>query len=314
MAVPTMSTPSASPPMAPSTSPCPACAQAAPLLFVARDVNRRLSETPFPYFRCGACGLIFLSPIPADLSAHYPSDYYGFPATPQEIDRAADHERYKIEIVQRFVKGGRLLEIGPSWGAFVHLAKRAGYEAEAIEMDSRCSAFIREKIGARVVHSADPVAALRDLAPYDVIALWHVVEHVPDPWTLLRAAADRLRPGGILLIAAPSPASLQFRLQGASWPHVDAPRHVALIPLPLLSERATALGLAPAWATTRDPGSVGWNVFGWEFFFGNLSTSRRPNRWLRSLGRKVAWLLSPLERREGAGSAYTAVFRKGERA
>ncbi len=292
------------------TIPCTACRSESRLFLRTRDVNRKLSNEPFSYYRCGSCGLIFLSPIPANLSAYYPADYYSFPSL-EGIARAAEFDRYKLDIVERFHRSGRLLEIGPSWGAFMHLAKRAGFEAEAIEMDPRCCRFLRESVGVTVVESDDPVAALRDRAPYDVIALWHVIEHVPDPWDLLQAIAAKLNPGGIAVIAAPNPAALQFRVTGRRWPHVDAPRHVALIPISLLTEKAERLGLTRAWASTSDPGSRMWNVFGWEFFFGNLTTMRVPRLALRKLGRGFGRLMSWVERREGTGSAYTSVFRKG---
>jgi SAM-dependent methyltransferase len=298
-----------------SSARCTACGSAARLAFETPDLNRRISPTLFRYYQCPACGLIFLSPIPSDLSAYYPGDYHSFPRTKDAVAQAAEPERYKLDVITRFAsptpaRGARLVEIGPSWGAFLHLAKNAGFEAEAIEMDPICCRYIEETIGAKVVRSDDPASALSRLPPYDVIALWHVIEHVADPWSLLQSAAARLNPGGILVIATPNPEAFQFRITRRRWPHVDAPRHVALIPLALLGERVRSMGLERIWATTRDPGSLGWNTFGWEWFFANLTRMRVINFGLRLLGRLTAALLSPVEGREGAGSAYTVVFRK----
>ncbi len=290
--------------------PCTACGNESHFLFRTRDLNRRLSEKMFSYFRCDSCGFIFLSPIPADLSAYYPADYHWFPASLHKLERAAERERYKLEIVERFCRSGRLLEIGPSWGAFLHLARRAGFEAEAIEMDPNCCRFLRDTIGVPVLESSDPVAALRALAPHDVVALWHVIEHLSDPWALLQAIAEKLKPGGITVIASPNPSALQFRVTGRLWPHVDAPRHLALIPISLLTEKAERLGLTRVWVSTSDRGGRIWNVFGWEHFFGNLTKMRVPNLGLRVLGRVFGMLMSRVERSEGSGSAYTVAFRK----
>ncbi len=295
------------------TISCTSCGGAAALLFRTRDLNRAISRERFSYYRCSCCGLIFLCPVPTDLGAYYPPDYYAVPKSLDEVARAAELERYKVEIVKRFRSGGRLLEIGPAYGAFVHLAKQAGFEANAIEMSPECCRFLRDVLGVSAVQSDDPAAALVQLAPFDVIALWHVIEHLADPWTLLRTIAEKLTPGGILVIAAPNPSALQFKVTGGRWPHVDAPRHVALIPPTLLAQRAEALGLTQTWLTTCDAGSLGWNVFGWERFFMNMWKARFVTFGLRIVGKLFGTLMSPFERTEGIGSAYTIVFTRAHR-
>jgi hypothetical protein len=71
-----------------------------------------------------------------------------------------------------------------------------------------------------------------------------------------------------------------------------------------------ALGLGEELCTTRDPGSLGWNAFGWSWSFANQVTPRIMKRALRLSGRVLAKIISPIEGREGLGSAYTAVYRK----
>lgn len=66
------------------------------------------------------------------------------------------------------------------------------------------------------------------------------------------------------MIAKPNPDSLQFRLLGARWAHVDAPRHLSLIPPHALRSQAQRLGLRLAHVTTSDPAGNEWNRFGWE--------------------------------------------------
>jgi SAM-dependent methyltransferase len=61
---------------------------------------------------------------------------------------------------------------------------------------------------------------------FDVITMWHVLEHLPDPQATLAEAHRLLRPGGVLLIAVPNFGSLQARLTGPYWFHLDVPRHL----------------------------------------------------------------------------------------
>lgn len=289
---------------------CGQCGHEAELSFVSRDYNRKVTNELFKHYRCGGCGVIFIEPVPADLGDYYPEDYHYIPEARDYLARASVPERYKIDIVKRFAIAGRLLEIGPGYGSFTYLAKEAGFEVEAIEMSERCCRFLRDIVGVRAINTNDPISALRREGPYDVIALWHVIEHLPDPWPALDAICACLKRGGVLVLAAPNPDAFQFRVMGRYWPHVDAPRHVMLMPMRVLKERVARLGLRLELATTADPGSVGWNTFGWEFLFANLSTNRYYRHFAFRVGRLLARIFAPIENLEGKGSAYTLVFRK----
>lgn len=293
------------------TAYCAYCKEESALYFRTRDLNRGLSEEAFDYFRCPACELIFLSPIPANLGHYYPQSYYTLPQSVADLAAAARPEQYKVEIVRRFMPGGRLLEIGPGSGGFACLAKQAGYEVEAIEMDARVCRYLTDVIGVRAINSADVCAALKTTEPYHAITMWHNIEHLPNPLEAFAAAVDRLLPGGILVIAAPNPAAFQFKMLGRFWTHVDAPRHLYLIPLQLLTRRATELGLKTVWTTTDDSGGRGWNTFGWQESLYNLAPKIRGRRFVRKIGSAIVSLLGPIERRELKGSAYTIVFQKG---
>jgi hypothetical protein len=278
--------------------------------FETRDFNRGVSDEAFRYYRCEGCDLISLGNVPADIGAFYAPGYHMLPPNDIAIEAGVANDRYKIELVKKFVDKGRLLEIGPSWGAFCLLAKRAGFSVEAIELDPDCCEFLNSRIGVRAIRRHDEAAALAEAVQPDVIAAWHVLEHMRDPWTMIDAAAARLAPGGVLVLALPNPYALQFQLLGRHWAHVDAPRHVHLIPPELLRARAKAAGLTQILCTTTDPGSLGWNAFGWIHSLPHFASGVFFKRALRFAGRKVAMLARSVEAREGKGSAYTVVFRK----
>jgi protein-L-isoaspartate O-methyltransferase len=275
-----------------------------------RDYNRRITSKVFDYYRCATCDLLFLSPVPDDLGKYYPDDYYAIPQSLRRLDQIAERQRYQIDLVQRFVSGGRLLEIGPGFGVFAHLARKSGFEVETIEMDERCCRYLREVVGVGAIQSDDPAGVLQRVEPQQVIALWHVIEHLPDPWLCLQRAAERLTPGGILVIAAPNPQATQFRLFRSRWAHVDAPRHVQLIPARLLVQWLSRCGLEPVLITTNDQGGRGWNTFGWQRSLMNMSC-RRPVRFAAwGAGWLIGRLARIVESRDLRGSTYTAIFRK----
>lgn len=292
------------------TAICPLHGVPAPRLLAAHDSNRRIDGGPFVYHRCPDCGWVFLQNVPHDLSRYYPEDYYPVPSSTAELSAASRHERYKVDIVQRFKRNGRLCEIGPAHGAFALLARRAGFDVTAIEMSAECCRSLRDLAGVQAVHSDEPAAELQRLGAFDAIVLWHVIEHLRDPLRVLGSAAQALSPGGILVVAAPNPEAWQFGVLGPRWPHLDAPRHVSLVPAPTLRRELQKLGLRPLWTTCLDPGSRSWNRFAWQTAAANLASSRIARAGLAVAGRLLAECLRPWDDREDRGSGYTLVLQR----
>jgi 2-polyprenyl-3-methyl-5-hydroxy-6-metoxy-1,4-benzoquinol methylase len=284
---------------------CRFCGGESEHAFDARDRNQRVSDEAFSYHRCRRCGTVFLPEIPPDLGRYYPPTYYPLLPRDAELDRRAQAHKWRIDLVREYVSTGRLVEVGASAGFFVHLAKTAGFDVTAIEMDPRCCTHLREVVGVKVVESDDPVTALGALNGADAVTLWHVLEHVDQPAALLAAAAEALVPGGLLVVATPHLGSLQFRMLGRRWPHIDAPRHLALVPLGALEERTAELGLEGEAVTTADPAGE-YNAFGWQ----GLLPVRTPGPLAHLSGRLIELVATAVEHRGLNGSAVTAVFRK----
>lgn len=291
-------------------SMCPVCGGPTAVAFTATDRNRRISGDRFTYRRCTRCHTLRLTPVPQDLERYYPSEYYSVPRDRATLIAASGPERYKLDIVREFVPAGRVVEVGPAIGGFAAVMQDAGYDTSAIEMDARCCAFLRSTVGLPVQETDDPVTALRADAPFDVVAMWHVIEHLPNPREVLQAAAQSLAPGGIIVLAAPNPESLQFRLLGPRWTHLDAPRHLLLIPPAVLAGVGQSFGLEVALLTTSDRGTIAWNGFGWRESFAGFARDRYLKLALRLLGYLVTPVFARIERQGNRGSTYTLVLRR----
>lgn len=288
---------------------CPLCDGDCATAFVTRDRNRGVRGDPFTYRRCQACGTLHLDNVPADIATFYPAAYFGLPGLDELRERALP-ERYRMALVAPHVSGGRLIEIGPGDGLFAIQALDAGFDVAAIEPDPAAAGHLRDVLGIDVVESASAEEELAALGPARAIVAWHVIEHVPRPWALLEAAAAALEPGGVLVLATPNPRAFSLRVLGPRWPHVDAPRHLFLLPHEAVIARGRALGLEPVKLTATDPGGLGWNAFAWRFAL------RRPGaRWIHErlaqlAGEVIARVLALIERRGLRGAAYTLVLRK----
>ncbi|MDA0171519.1 class I SAM-dependent methyltransferase [Solirubrobacter taibaiensis] len=288
--------------------PCPLCGGIAAPHFATRDRNRGLSDVVFRYGRCTVCATLFLDNVPDDLGRYYPSEYYVLPSA-EQLEHLRAAERHKLALVGGEPRG-RLVEIGPGVGGFSYAARRAGYDVTAVEMDERAAEHVRTVAGVDVVRSDVPHTALDALPPSRAITLWHVMEHLPDPWACLQAAARNLESGGTLVIAMPNPDSFQLRVLGSRWAHIDAPRHLFLIPAKTLIERAASLGLESAKLTTRDRGGLNWNRFGWQYAVMRPDGSKTRIAAANAFGLAAFFAMSPIELTGLRGATYTAVFNK----
>lgn len=289
--------------------PCPFCAGQSREELIAEDRNRALSDERFPYRRCERCGTIFIAEIPADLARYYPKDAYAIP-TGHERQLAVAAEQWRVRLLLDFVAPGRLVEIGPGFGLFAQAAVDAGFEVSVIDMDANATELLSARPGIEAITSDRPAEVLASLPPSRAIVLWHTIEHLPDPGGLLTAAAANLEPGGVLALAAPNPRSLQFRLLGARWLHLDAPRHLRLVPAQALVDYAHRLGLHQLAMTSSDPTGLLCNRSGWQWAGRPPLARHTPSRvWTLFTG-VLTRALRPIERRAHNGTTYTAVFEK----
>lgn len=288
---------------------CPICKINADSAFIAKDWNMKVSAEAFKYLKCRKCGLIFLANPPVNLGAYYEDSYYRQPLF-KTIKKVAKKSSYQLAMIKKFVKGGRLLEVGPGFGTFSLQAKKGGFEVDVIERGEKCCDFLSESVGVRVIKSDQPHKAIETAKEYDVIALWQVIEHLPNPWEFLSKAAKKLRSNGVMVIATPSPSAFQFRLLKEKWPHVDAPRHLWLFPVELLIDYLVPLGLEPVMVTFDDKGARSWNRFGWQRYLMNYFNNKQVQRLAYILGYLIYLPMGIFDRQNGRGSSYTVIFQK----
>ncbi len=293
------------------TAPCRLCGGPSTAAFEVGDRNRGLGAEVFAYCTCTSCGVIFQPEVPADLGRYYEQGGYGSVRDP-EVMRFVRGEEIKLGLVRRHVPGGRMVEIGPGPGRFTRVAQRAGFEVTAIEMDPEYCRDLHDVLGVSAIHSNDPADALAELPPSSAVVMWHVIEHLPDPWEVVRRCVENLEPGGVLAISTPNPDSFQYRMLGRYWAHVDAPRHLQLIPSATLDRRLGELGMRAVLTTTTDQVGRDCNRLGWEYAIRRHPARRPSTGASMAASWWIALAFSAIERRGLAGAAYTSVFLRGD--
>lgn len=212
--------------MAP-TSPdtCPACGGELRDWISVPPSEPALGPERIPLLRCLRCGTaVTTGTPPPDL--HDTGAYRaGAPRLHRwalPVLRAFDAQRLTL-LRDLAPPGSSLLDVGAGRGRFVAAAQTAGYQASGIEPSERGVSASR-MIGAPVTQAAVEHAALEP-GSLDVATLWHVLEHLDDPGEAVERVARWLRPGGTLLVGVPNLESLQARVGGERWYHLDVPRH-----------------------------------------------------------------------------------------
>lgn len=212
----------------------------------------RDTETGDPYriLACSSCGLGHTDPLPADLGAAYPATYHGG----RHGITAAMCARRRVRITRRHIPSGKLLDVGCGDGTFLQEAARRGFHVAGTEMSTR------PELRSAGIPVRSTLAGWLPDAPFDGVTLWHVLEHLATPVEEMTRIRELLAPEGRVVVAVPDAEGVQARAFGASWFHLDVPRHVHHFgrrSLECLAERA---GLRPlAWHHQE----LEYDLFGW---------------------------------------------------
>lgn len=114
---------------------------------------------------------------------------------------------------------GKLLDFGAGNGAFAQAAESKGWDVYAFEFSEKAKSLLNQK-GIQQINESPQKNR------YDVITLWHVFEHLPNPQQQLKSFYEALVPGGILVLAIPNHNSWDAKHYGAHWAAYDVPRHL----------------------------------------------------------------------------------------
>lgn len=120
---------------------------------------------------------------------------------------------------------GRLLDVGAGSGDYLARLRSFGWTVEGIELVPEVAAAAATRAGC-VVHAGDPLTCALPTEAFDVVTLWHSLEHMPKPRAVLERLVEVLVPGGLIYIWLPNSAGWAARRFGPFWYHLDLPRHL----------------------------------------------------------------------------------------
>lgn len=203
--------------------------------------TRKFRDGPFEVVACNGCGLVYVTPR---LQGQALIDVYGegyWKSDDPKVRGYADYAREaalylrtyekRMALVQRWLPAqARILDVGCAAGYFLRVAQRHGHDVHGVELSPAIAGEAVAALGADRVHvgTLDEAIAAKGHRPgtFDLITMWDVVEHIPDPQPVLRRIGELLKPQGHLLIETQNVASRWARLLGRRWHHYKHSEHL----------------------------------------------------------------------------------------
>jgi SAM-dependent methyltransferase len=295
---------------------CPVCtASRISLLFESSDRNRRTTKKKFAVYSCNVCHTGITAPQLSgeELSSAYPKIYYNLDAF-RDLDiktsRFYSFQYEKIEKIKKVAEGGTLLDVGCGVGSFVLISKEYGYEAEGIEMSHEAVEFGRSNFHV-LLNEGDILSYPLKDNNYDIVTMWHVLEHLPNPNDVLRKIHPKLKSNGILAIAVPNFSSIQAKIFRSRWYHLDVPRHLFHYSLQGLVELLSKTGFT---VEVVDHFSLEHNwagINGSIFDLHSLTKESIIHKIVRkTIGYYLSYLLAWIESMFQRGGTVTVIARK----
>lgn len=175
--------------------------------------------------------MLITSPMPEEekLSSYYESDAYISHTDNKEGIMSFLYQKVKQWSLQKKTKHitnqnggvGSLLDIGAGTGEFGKYAKNQGWEVYGVEPNENARNLSGKK-GVSLKENIDDFYGEQ----FDVVTLWHVLEHLPNLEGSIKKIEELVKPGGVLIIAVPNFRSFDAKHYKSFWAAYDVPRHL----------------------------------------------------------------------------------------
>lgn len=183
---------------------------------------------------------------PDALRVLYQKDYF---SGREYIDYLADKPaqqktlRGHLNLVQRYLaRGARVLEIGCAYGFFLELIREEYPRSVGVDI---CSDGIARAHAQGLDAREGDLLQMQFEEPFDGVCLWDTIEHLPNPFPVVRRAAGVVKPGGYLFLSTGDFGAWLPRLQGLKWRQIHPPTHLFYFTRDSLKALAKRAGLEP---------------------------------------------------------------------
>ncbi len=212
-------------------SKCPLC-KSGRFLNYAEITDHAVSKENFILCKCSNCELIFTNPRPFEEEIN---PYYNFPEYYSHEDNTKNLTQWiyqkvrnyniskKVNFINSLQNKGKLLDYGCGTGEFLKAAKKQGWKVIGVEPNEKARNQANQKLKGKTKGSIDDIK--KDQS-FDVITLYHVLEHIHKLRKTTKKIINHLKPNGYVVIAVPNHTSWDAKKYGKYWAGWDVPRHL----------------------------------------------------------------------------------------
>lgn len=195
--------------------------------------DHSVSKEKFELVKDTKYGFLVTTPLPdiSELAKYYETEeYISHTDTKRNLFEKVYHTireytiKKKVVLINSEQEKGSLLDIGCGTGDFLSAAKKNGWKVTGIEPNESA----RTKANSKTDNTVFDISKLDSLAKdsFDVITLWHVLEHLPNLEEQVQVLKKLLKPNGSIIIAVPNHNSYDANYYNEFWAAWDVPRHL----------------------------------------------------------------------------------------
>ena len=215
---------------------CPLCLNPSTVpALTGTDFLFEATAKSFSLNSCPRCRCLFLNPMPdsKEIAGFYPSQYWWNASRPGLLKKLEsvyrrlalrDHVAFIVS-AGRNANGRRVLDFGCGSGTLLGILKTRGFDVLGVDSSEEATRVADLENGVRVIVGSLEEASF-EAGSFDVVTMFHVMEHVTNPRDILAEVFRILKPAGRVVIQVPNIDSWQFKMFGARWYGLDIPRHV----------------------------------------------------------------------------------------
>ncbi|MEM8960941.1 MAG: class I SAM-dependent methyltransferase [Acidobacteriota bacterium] len=184
-----------------------------------------LRQRGFALHRCAGCSHVFVSPRLQDTITARLAREHDDEGDDEFLASQRMWSGFVCRLLGDHAPGPRLVDLGFGDGSLMRMARGLGFDVYGVEASARRRDRMRVYFGDRITMPPGGDEPL-PWGQFDAVVASHLLEHLPDPGAFLSRIHDALVDGGIVYVAVPDIASLQFRVLGKRWPAINPVAHI----------------------------------------------------------------------------------------
>jgi SAM-dependent methyltransferase len=251
----------------PRRKDCPLCGSTDLQVRLETDDLLQCKPGTFTLEQCGSCEHIFQNPqLSAEGLDFYYRDFYDGAheaAMSSALARFRPFYSARAEMLRPYTTPTRWLDVGSGHGHFCLMARETWPDTTFDGLDMSETIVEAERRGwvDTSYQGTFPDQSGALAGRYDVVSMFHYLEHTPDPKAELDAAATVLGPGGMLLVEVPDPESRLADVLGMYWPPWGQPQHLHFVTVDNLTSLLRERGFEVV-EVVRGPARIGMDFLG----------------------------------------------------